>query len=201
MKRLILLLSLLSLAPAAGAQTTTSWAQIPDSENPYVRTPRKMAVSAELGFNSLASVIGVKGTYFVTPQFLMDAGLGLSSSGLRPGIYGRYLFSKAKLTTFVYGGLKCGLGTLGGTETVTDSTTHTDYQLETFVSPYMDYGVGLDYLAHGGFNFSTGLGWSSLLRKHNYQWVGATPPDDVADQATFGLGSGLAFWLSFGGAF
>jgi hypothetical protein len=181
-------------------------AQVPDAVNPYVRKPKTAAVSGEFGFNSLASIIGVKGTYFVTPQFLLDAGLGLSEAGLRPGVYARYLFSKAKFTPFVYGGLKVGLGSYGKAETVTDyaadsSGADVDYKLVTDAIPYVDYGLGLDYLADGGFTFSMGLGWSESLRDNNHRWVGTQPPKDFEDQTAFGLGSGLGFFLSFGGAF
>jgi hypothetical protein len=194
-------IAFLVLAAAAGAL-----AQVSDAENPYVRKPKTAAVSGEFGFNSLASIIGVKGTYFVTPQVLLDAGLGLSEAGLRPGLYARYLFSKAKFTPFVYGGLKVGLGSYGKAETVTDyaadsSGADVDYQLITYAIPYVDYGLGLDYLADGGFTFSMGIGWSESLRDNDHKWVGTQPPAEFNRTIGFGLASGLAFYLSFGGAF
>jgi hypothetical protein len=192
-------LALLALpASLACAQASDDW-------NPYVRQPKTFAVSGELGFNSLASIIGLKGTYFVTPQFLLDAGLGLSEAGLRPGVYARYLWSDAKFTPFVYGGLKVGLGSYGQPETVTDygdsGAADVDYQLITYTIPYVDAGLGLDYLADGGFNFSMGLGWSESLRDDDHKWVGTQPPKDFDRLIGFGLASGLTFYLSFGGAF
>lgn len=189
------------LLPVSLLLATAASAQLADSENPYVRKPKSAAVGLELGMNSLASLIGIKGTFFVTRQFLVDAGLGLSSAGLRPGVYGRYLFSKAKFSPYAYGGFKYALGTGSQTTKITDSETDTDYELKVDPSPYLDFGFGLDYLAHSGFNFNMALGWSELLGGKNYSYVGAQPSQDFDDVTALMLGSGLALSLSLGYAF
>jgi hypothetical protein len=177
------------------------WSQIPDELNPYVRKPKKVALGVELGINSLASMAGIKGTYFVTPQVLVDLGLGNSWAGWRPGVYGRYLFSKAKFTPYAYTGFKYALGTGSGTESEAGPDSNTTYHVKIDPSPYFDFGFGLDYLADGGFNFNMALGWSELLGGRKFSYVGAQPSQDYQDGTAFLLGSGLAFSIGFGYAF
>jgi hypothetical protein len=189
-------IAILLLAAAAA-----TLAQVPDSANPYVRKPKSAAVGVELGGNSLASLVGIKGTFFVTPQFLVDAGLGLSALGLRPGVQARYLFSKAKFSPFAYGGFKYGLGSGGETIKLKDEEADEEYGVKVDGSPFVDFGFGLDYLAHSGFNFTTGIGWSQLLGGKNYEWVGAEPSHDFDKTTELVFGSGLALYLSLGYAF
>jgi hypothetical protein len=181
--------------------STWAGAQVPDSSDPDLRQPRKFAVSAEVGFNSLASLVGLKGTFFVAPQWALDAGLGISSVGLRPGVYGRYLFSRNKFSPFAYAGLKYGLGTGGQAVEVEDPDTDIKYEFEIKPSPFADFGLGIDYLAHNGFYFTGGLGWSQLLSGKNYEWVGAAPPEKFDDGIKFALGSSFGLFLSLGYAF
>jgi hypothetical protein len=188
-------LALTVLAAGATAQTEEGTA------NPGLRKPRTAAVSAEMGFNSLASIVGLKGTFFVAPQWAVDAGLGLSSVGLRPGLYARYLFTPNKFSPFAYAGLKYGLGTGGQTAEVEDPDTDTKYALEVKPSPYADFGVGIDYLAHNGFYFTGGLGWSQLLGGKNYEWEGPVPPEDFDNAMKFVLGSSVGLFISLGYAF
>jgi hypothetical protein len=189
-------ISIAMLATAAGAL-----AQIPDSENPYVRKPKSAAVGVELGGNSLASLVGIKGTFFVTQQVLVDAGLGLSVLGLSPGIQARYLFSKAKFSPFAYGGFKYALGTGGDAIKLKDEETDEEYGVKIDGSPFVNFGLGFDYQAHSGFNFTVGAGWSQLMGGKNYEWVGAEPSHDFDKTTEFIFGSGLALYTSLGYAF
>ncbi len=194
-----LCVGLLMMGASLPAQTTL--AADTDDYGKYVRKPRSAAVSLEAGMNSLASLVGLKGTLFVTPQVAVDLGLGVSTTGLRPGVYGRYLFSDAKFTPFAYGGVKLGLGSGNTVGEVEDPDTGIRYEFQIEPSPFLDFGLGIDYLAHNGFYFTGGMGWSHLLRPHNHEWVGVEPPSDLDDMMTFVLGSGLAFFLSLGYAF
>ncbi len=191
--RLAALAALLMLPAAAIAQ-------VPDSLNPYVRKPRTAAVSLELGANSLSSLIGLKGTFFVTPQWAVDAGLGLSNTALRPGLYARYLFTPAKFTPFAYGGFKYGIGTGGRYVETKDPDTNEEIGLKVEPSPFLDAGLGIDYLAHNGFYFTGGLGWSQLLRGKNYALAGDAS-EDARNAFKFIMGSGIALFLSLGYAF
>ena len=185
--------------------STAAWSQTDDTANPYVRKPRKAAVSAELGMNSLASLIGIEGSFFVQKQVAVDVGLGISTTGLRPGVYARYLFSDAKFSPFVYGGLKYGLGS-GNTPVeatnAEDASDPTTYPLKVKPSPFLDLGFGIDYLADGGFYFKAVIGWSSLLGGTNYEWVnGSAPNQKTEDTYKLILGGGPALAFSLGYAF
>jgi hypothetical protein len=189
-------LALTVLAAVATAQTEEAAA------NPDLRKPRSTAVSLEIGANSISSLAGLKGTFFVTPQVALDAGLGiLTVTGLRPGIYGRYLFNRKKFSPFAYAGLKYGIGSGGQAVEVEDPDTDVTYGLKVKPSPYADFGLGIDYLAHNGFYLTGGLGWSQLLSGKNYEWEGAVPPEEFDDAINFMLGSGLGLFLSLGYAF
>lgn len=173
----------------------------PGESNPYERKPRASAVSLEMGGNSLSSLLGVKGTFFVQPQIAVDVGVGLSGVGLRPGVYARYLFSLAKFTPFAYGGFKYGIGTGGQSVEVEDPETEADLGIKIEPSPFLDFGMGVDYLAHNGIYFTGGIGWSMLLRDENYEWTEGEPSEEADDLAKFFYGSGLAVFLSLGYAF
>lgn len=192
-------LSLFTLgATAVSAQGIT-----PESEfvDPSLRKPRTGAVSLEVGGNSLASLLGLKYSHFVTPQVAVDVGIGLSGAGLRPGVYGRYLLSPKKFSPFVYGGFKYGMGSMGQTFEVTDPETDQTLGIEIDPSPFLDFGVGLDYLAHNGFYLVCGMGWSQLLGGDNYTWKAGSPTEDADAVAELAYGSGLALFLSLGYAF
>lgn len=192
MKKFCLALTL--LATVAAAQTE-------ETANPDLRKPRSTAVSLEMGGNSLSSLVGLKGSFFVRPQVALDVGLGLSGTGLRPGVYGRYLFSRAKFSPFAYGGLKYGLGTGGQSVEIKDPETDADLEIEIKPSPFLDFGVGVDFMAHNGFYFTGGLGWSQLLSGKNYEYTAGTPSEEAEDLAKFAYGSGLGLFLSLGYAF
>jgi hypothetical protein len=174
-------------------------AQVPDSLNPYVRKPRTAAVSAEVGGNSLAGLVGLKGTLFVNPQFAVDVGLGISLTGLRPGAYARYNFTKGKLSPFAYGGFKVGLGipSMEGT----DIETGEEIEIRIKPSPFLDLGVGLDYLAHNGFYLMMGLGWSELLGGDNFEYPSGPVSQEEEDIDRVVFGSGLGAFLNLGYAF
>jgi len=195
MKRVLMFCVLLGVSASHASN------HIPDSLNPYVRKPKSAAVSVEAGSNSLASLVGFKATVFIDPQFAVDLGLGASLVGFRPGIYARYLFSKAKLAPFVYGGFKYGMGFDTPIE-MEDEETGQLYEMTIDPSPYADFGFGLDYLANFGFYLNAGIGWSQLLGGNNIDYVsGATPTQEDQDINEIIAGSGLGLFLSLGYAF
>jgi hypothetical protein len=195
--KLITLSALLLCLTASFAQDS---AAVPD--NPYVRHPRKTAISGEVGANSLASLFGVDFTSYLGPQFALDAGLGVSVNGLRPGIRARYNFTMAKLTPFVAGGLKYGAGLKGGKFRFKHDGITEEHQVEGKASPFLDVAVGFDYLAHNGFLMLGTLGYSALLRDKNYSIQdGNTVSQAYVDFLNLAFGSGIGISLSFGKAF
>ena len=163
-----------------------------------VRKPRPVAVSAEIGMNSLASMAGLTATVFVVPQVAVDLGLGLSAAGLRSGIRGRYLFSPKKFSPFAYGSLdySSGLGTYQ--EEGTDNTLTVTVNSALFLG----LGRGFDSMADNGFYWIACAGWSALLGGQDFQWSQDSFPssDDKAAQKLID-GSGPTLSFSAGYAF
>ena len=98
------------------SQSDSAQAESSGADAPELRKPRNWALSAEIGMNSLSSMMGPVATWYVSPHYALDFGAGLSAVGLRPGVRGRYLFSLEKTAYFAGLGLKYGMGT--GDETV-----------------------------------------------------------------------------------
>lgn len=179
-----------------------AFCQAPDQADPDLRKPRRMAISAEVGANSLATLVGPIFSYYVNPQVILDMGVGLSTVGYRPGIRARYNFSRAKLTPFVSGAFKYGMGTSATNITVKNGTSQEEFRVKAKPSPFLDLAFGLDYLAHNGFLCMGTLGYSKLLGSRNYEVLdGFTPNEKSTDVLDLMFGSGLAISVSLGKAF
>lgn len=177
-------------------------AQSPDSSNPYVRKVRPWAISGEIGANGLATLLGPIVSYYVAPQVALDFGLGISVVGLRPGIRGRYNFSMAKLSPFVSGAFKYGLGTQAADITIKNGDTEEKFRVKAEPSAFLDLAFGLDYLANNGFLLMGTLGYSARLGGTNYKVMdGFTPADKSKDVLALMYGSGLGLTVSLGKAF
>ncbi len=196
MFRFIVTASLLFLSiPAIGSD------EISEASDPSFRTPRQSSISLELGANSLASLVGVTYGYYFQPQMALDVGLGLSGVGIRPGLRARYNFSRKKLSPFVSGAFKYGLGT-GNTEvSVEDIDTKEKLFLKISPSAFLDVGLGVDYLANNGFLFLGTVGYSMLMGGDNFTVVSGSPSPRSQDALKLAYGSGVTLGLSFGKAF
>ncbi|MCD6025458.1 MAG: hypothetical protein K0Q91_2374, partial [Fibrobacteria bacterium] len=82
-----------------------------------------------------------------------------------------------------------------------DPDTDTKYALEVKPSPYADFGVGIDYLAHNGFYLMMGLGWSELLGGDNFEYPSGPVSQEEEDIDRVVFGSGLGAFLNLGYAF
>ncbi len=173
-----------------------------DSSGIELRKPRAWALSAEIGMNSLSSLIGPVATFYVKPQIGVDLGVGLSSVGLRPGLRARYLFSLEKLAYFGGIGLKYGLGTGGEEILVEDPDTKKKIGMQIDPSTYLDLMVGLDYLADNGFLILANAGFSALLGGKNFAFSSGTVVSEKTEK-TFKtvFGSGIMLSVSLGKAF
>src|SRR5690606_23921079 len=148
-------LALALLAAPALSQTDSSEV---DSE---LRNPRKWALSAEVGVNSLSSAIGPVATFYVKPQIAVDLGLGLRSVGIRPGFRARYAFSREKTAYFAGAGLKYGMGTNGKDIEVEDPETKEKVKLQIEAGTFLDLMVGVEFMAHNGFLVIGTAGYST----------------------------------------
>lgn len=173
-----------------------------ESESPELRKPRTWALSAEIGMNSLSSLLGPVATWYVTPRYAVDFGAGLSSVGLRPGVRGRYLFSLEKTAYFAALGLKYGLGSADQYVEVKDP--HTDKELEIKIDGcgFIDASVGVEYVADNGFQVIANAGYSQLWGGRNYHYRQGSVPSDKGDKAFETIfGSGIMLSVALGKAF
>ncbi len=186
-------LAVMSLSKPSFSQT--------DSERVEFRRPRIWAVSGEIGMNSLSSLVGPTFTYLALPRIALDAGMGISSSGLRPGVRARYLFSMEKTSFFGGIGFKYGFGSFGKEAKVEDPDTKKDLHLKTGQSAFADGMLGVDFTANNGFMVVGSAGWSQLLSNDPYTFTSGTPSDKAKKAYDTIFGSGILLSVSLGKAF
>ena len=188
-------------APAAATAADSS-APSDGDEAPEMRKPRSWALSAEIGMNSLSSLVGPAATWYVAPHYALDFGMGLSSVGLRPGVRGRYLFSLEKTAYFAALGLKYGMGTGDKSVEVEDPDTKEKLDVEIDGCGFADVSVGVEYVADNGFQVIANAGYSVLLGGQNYHFAVDTQPSDKGEKAFKTVfGSGIMLSVSLGKAF
>jgi hypothetical protein len=169
---------------------------------PELRKPRIWALSAEVGLNSLSSLVGPVATWYAAPNYALDLGLGLSSAGWRPGLRARYLFSLEKTAYFGAIGLKYATGSDGKYAKVKDPETEKDIEIKVDGSGYVDASVGVEYLADNGFLVLANAGYSQLWGGQNYHFrPGAAVSDEAEKLYKAVLGSGIMLSVSLGKAF
>ncbi len=173
-----------------------------DSAESDLRRPRTWALSAEVGMNSLSSLIGPVATWYAKPRLAVDFGIGLSSVGLRPGIRARYLFSLDKVAYYAGAGLKYGLGSGGQDVKIQDPDTKKDIMVQIKGSGFGDLMLGVEYLANNGFLVIANAGYSVLMGGKNYTFANGTVVSDKTDKAFQTVfGSGVLLSVSLGKAF
>jgi hypothetical protein len=150
----------------------------------------------------LSSLLGPVVTYYAKPALAVDLGAGLSSSGLRPGLRGRYLFTPNDKTSFFGGlGLKYGLGSADQEIKVKDSDTQEELKLTTNPTVFLDFILGMEFLANNGFLLLANAGYSRLLTDDPYEMTDGTPSDKGKKVLDLVFGSGVMLSVSVGKAF
>ncbi len=179
-----------------------AFSQMRDTANSEQRKPRKAAVMAELGVNSLASLFGVAGSYYFKPNMAVDAGFGLSVNGLRPGLRYRYLFSSSDFSPFVGAGLKYGLGSRNREIKAEDKNNNNAvYYFKSKPSGFLDLCTGMDFQADNGFFLLGTLGWSQRLSGSGWELTQGTVTDKTRKGLNFIYASGVMLSIAAGWAF
>jgi hypothetical protein len=131
-----------------------------ESDMKPTRAIRKNGVSLELPWNGLVG-LGLLYTFRPVSEMAVDAGMGLSSMGLKYGIRGRYCFSE-KPTSFF-----CGLGYMAGSgsDNVKTEIENTTIQYDLKPINFIQITGGLDMVSRGGFSALLGIGWAIALNK------------------------------------
>lgn len=165
-----------------------------------IRAQRRLALTAELGWNGLSS-FGPVLTYYVHPRVGLDLGTGLSLFGWKVGVRGRYNFLTSNFTPFVGAGFNAtsGLGELPFTDK-NDPDYDPDTALTIDVKPsYLMQGVvGFDYMHRRGFTMIGAIGYARLLNQNNVKIVAGEPKDDEQMAIDVLFKSGAVISMSFG---
>ncbi len=171
---------------------------------PAVKRAR-FGVTAEVGMNSLSSLLGTSFTYYPSANAAVDFGFGLSLGGFRPGVRGRYIIHAGRhVLPFVGGAVKFAMG--GGDEPVTLTKSSDDgfgeeYELKIKPATFVDFLGGVEF-HFGHFRWDIGTGWSQSLNQHNWTLVSG-PPLEQEDEDVFDLlyGSGFTLYTALGAWF
>jgi hypothetical protein len=159
-----------------------------------VRAQRPLTIGGELGWNGLAG-FGVQLSYDLHPHFSLDSGLGLSATGIKVGLRGRYNLLTNNFTPFVGAGVLLGSGLMGQVARIETQNARFDMRLAP--SPFAQGVVGLSYVAEGGFAVQASVGWAQLLRDGNYRITERSGHVDRKGLNT-AYGSGLVSSLMLG---
>jgi hypothetical protein len=188
-----LTLALLVTAAAGFAQSGDSAQDL--------RRPHRWGLSAEIGMNSLSSLIGPVLTVYVKPAIALDLGAGLSAGGLRPGLRARYLFTpNDKVSYFAGAGFKEALGSGGQEVKVKDPDTKEELGIKVSPASFADLMVGSEYQAGNGFLVIANAGYSFLLNGKSYEFTAGAPSDKAIKTFDTIFGSGVMLSVSLGWA-
>ena len=169
MKHLILSIVLFFYFSVSVAQL-----EMPTIEDLPVRMTRSFGISLDMGWNSLVG-FGPTVQYFISPHVGIDAGVGLSGTGIKFGGRGRYLFLEKNFTPFVAMGVNHSLG--GGDSVLEledpDNGNRIYYKIKP--STFIPITVGGDVVTGGGFFIMFDLGYSILVSGDNVEIVNGTP--------------------------
>ncbi len=161
-----------------------------------IRMRRTLGINANLGWNGLTG-IGLAMQYYVVPKFALDAGAGISSTGYKFGIRGRYIFLKKKFSPFAGGGFIYSTGSLDQAITLEDITTGNDITFKILPSRFLQFVVGGDLVTGGGFFLMFDLGYAWLLNG-NMNIISGNPSPDMSRVFRIAYGSGIVFEVSIG---
>ena len=161
-----------------------------------IRMTRSFGVSGNTGWNSLTG-FGITIQNYFTPQIALDAGVGLSTLGVKFGGRVRYLFLTKNFSPFVSAGYIYGMGSNSNELELED----TDGSLIRFVvepSNFIQLSGGIEYVSNGGFFIMTGIGYALLLNDNIILSSGSTPSDEMKSFLNVLYGSGFVVEVSVG---
>jgi len=199
---LILVLFFLVLSGSTFSQTTyenLSRSKALTDQIP-VRDIRKTAVWLNMGWNGITG-FGALVSYFVVPKIAVDAGLGLSSEGIKISGRGRYLFTTKNFTPFAGLGFMYGLGTPTDFESTDPNNNDEIYRIKVNESPFIQITGGFEYMAKKGFFTLFNVGYAILLKSCNYEITAGNPVGETRKALDMAFGSGIVIEGGIGYAF
>jgi hypothetical protein len=148
------------------------------------------------------SGLGANFSFHPIPYFAIDAGLGLSITGLRAGVRARANFLKSEWTPFAGLGLSYAAGS--GDQAVDAQWGDEKTKLIVRPSPFAQLGAGVNYTGTEGFVFMGTVGYAILLRNKNTKFAGdasSVAQLDAYDHARDLYKGGVIVSVAFGYAF
>ncbi len=172
-----------------------------------IRSQRKLELLGEIGWNSLAGV-GATLTYNAHPHLAFDLGGGLSATGWKAGVRGRYNLLTGPFTPFVGAGLSLSSG-LDGARISRSRNRSRDDDFDDFDpsrtgkydvkrSEFAQAVLGFEFIHRHGFTMQAAAGYSWLLNRNNFTFVAGRRDDHLASAF---FGSGPVVSTAFGYAF
>jgi hypothetical protein len=178
-----------------GDRTVFDTTSPPPTPNPRKAAP--FALGLELGVNSLASVLGIRATWYPVQQVAIDVGGAWSTAGLRSGIGARWFTSDSFSSPFVGAAWKRSAGI--------DSASLDDGKQsasDVTIRPlqWLDAEVGYEIRRPDGLVVVFTTGWSFPLtaKKDRSDIVSGTLSKDAKDNLDWYTGGGPIFAAAVG---
>ncbi len=164
-----------------------------------VRMTHTFGLSGNLCWNSLTG-FGIAMQYYLVPKVALDGGVGISSTGYKFGIRGRYIFLKKNFSPFAGSGFIYSTGSFDQILTIEDIGTGNDITFKLLPSRFLQFVVGGDLVTNGGFFLLFDLGYAYLLN-NNIDIVTGTTTQEMKRLMRIVYGSGIVFEVSIGYVF
>ena len=163
-----------------------------------MRAERRLAVLGEIGWNSLSGV-GANLIYHMTPHFSGDLGAGVSATGWKLGLRGRYNLLKSPWTPFVGIGFMTTSGFGNAPQNITFDDVN-EFAIRVKPSYFAQAVLGLDYTSPRGFTMVATAGYAWVMNE-NVEVVSGTPSEQDKEYLEIIFGSSVVVSLAFGYTF
>jgi len=167
-----------------------------------IRGRRRLALSFETGWNGLSG-FGLMVSYHVVPHFTVDLGAGLSLTGIKGGLRGRYNMLTGPVTPFIGAGIlgSTGLGKVSGDFGDKPNNDPTDdITIRVRPTATLQTVLGIDWTSEGGFTLLGAAGYAFVLND-NIDVVAGSPTQEERDTMDIVFGSGPVVLASVGYTF
>jgi hypothetical protein len=185
-------------APSAPSADVVADTRPPQPIRPLepIRGQRRLALLGEVGWNGIAG-FGPTLTFHATPHIAFDLGAGLSLTGWKLGLRGRYNLLEGPVTPFIGAGF---MGTSGLGELLIEEEGEPDVTIRVKPSAFIQAAAGVDWTSRRGFTLVGAVGWAFLLND-NLDVVAGTPTAEQREAFDVLFRSGLVLTVGTGYSF
>lgn len=169
-----------------------------------IREERRLALLGELGWNGLAG-FGPVLVFHVHPHVSFDLGAGLSLSGWKTGLRGRYNFTTRTVTPFIGAGIVGAAGwgdnPIPINNTNDDSSNANNFTIKVRPSAFVQAVAGVDWTSKGGFTLLGTGGYAFLISRDPVEITSGTPTTDQQRGLDVAFRSGVIASIALGYSF